>query len=103
MGEMEIDLPIEKKQIKRWNINNKEGWKKYNDEFKRRYKNKKPRNSKEMNKLITSTMRYTIGQTNITIGNKNTKESEQVKKLRKERKQARLEFEKATKNDREHV
>ena len=101
--EMELDLKTQPKQFKRWNINNKEGWNKYNEEFNRRYKTKKPRNSKEMNKLITSTMRYTIGQTKITIGQKNKKESEQVKQLRKERKQARLEFEKAIKSNRDQI
>ena len=51
--EFELNIKKEKKQIKRWNINNKEGWKTFNEEFKRRYKNENPNTSKEIQKLIT--------------------------------------------------
>ena len=48
-------------------------------------------------------MRYTVGKTTITIGSKKRKESECIKQLRKQRKQARKEFEIAIKNNREQV
>ena len=101
--ELEINIQKEKKQIKKWNINNKTGWENFNKEFKRRHKNNKPINSKEMQKLITSTMRYTIGQTTINVGDKRSRESDKVRQLRKDRKQARKEFESALKNDRNKV
>ena len=101
--EVELNIQKEKKQIKRWNINNKEGWEKYNNEFKRRYKNENPKTSKEIQKLITSTMRYTIGQTTITIGDKRKKETEKIRQLRKERKIARKDFENALKNNRDLI
>ena len=101
--EFEIKMTKETKRIKKWNLKNKEGWEKYNEEFKRRYKNNKPKNYKEMNKLITSTMRYTIGQTNIMVGDKRTKETEKIKQMRKQMKVARKEFNHAIKKDREQI
>ena len=101
--EVELNIQKEKKQVKRWNINNKEGWEKFNNEFKRRYRNGNPKTSKEIQKLITSTMRYTIGQTTITIGDNRRKETEKIRQLRKERKQARKEFEAALKDNRDQI
>ena len=41
--ELNIDIPIERKKIKRWNLNNKEGWKKYNEELRTKYEQQKPK------------------------------------------------------------
>ena len=85
MIEIEVDFIENKTEtIKRWNLNNKEGWKEFNKEFPTLYDESKPNNQGEINKLITNTMEKTIGKTTIRIGNRKKKESETIKNLRKE-------------------
>ena len=93
--ELNIDIPIERKKIKRWNLNNKEGWKKYNEELRTKYEQQKPKTQAKHKK--------TVGMKTITIGGNKGKETEEIKELRKTRNENKGTYEKALQNNRQAV
>ena len=102
--EIDLQMKTEKKKIKRWNLNNKEGWKKYNKHFQEKFSKEKPQNQAELQKLITTTLKETIGEKTITIGGKKgPKESEQIRELKDIKKEKQNEFETAIKEDRDKI
>ena len=83
--------------VERWNLNNKEGWIRFNEEFPQKYGENSPKTQKEINKLITDTMEKTIGKTKFKIGNKRQKESYTTKILRNKMNKLKKTYEKAIK------
>ena len=101
--ELNIDIPIEKKKIKRWDLNNKEGWKKYNQELRTKYEQQKPKTQAKLQELITETMKKTVGMKTITLGGNKVKETEEIKELRREKNEKKALYERALKNNRQDV
>ena len=83
-----------KKTIKRWNLENEEGWKEFNKKITNRLKNNDIKKYEDFSECVRKTMRETIGQKTITIGGKKGKEDKETKTLRKEIKTTRKAFEK---------
>ena len=94
-----VQIPHKKEttKIRRWKLNNTEGWNQYNERIEK--VGTKMENYTELEKLIVKTMENTIGQTTITIGNKKKKETEEIKKLREKKKIAKQEFTQACKQN----
>ena len=100
----QIEIQKEKKTVQKWNLNNKEGWKNYNTVLQEKYKSNKPVNQTQMNKLITDTLKETIGQTRVTINGKAArKPTEQEKNKRINKKEAAKIYKKALKTDRKNL
>ena len=78
-------------------INNKEGWRKYNKEITRKYKEDPPKNYTQLHNLITQTIRETVGIKKIKIENNNKKESKKAKELRQTKKEKRKTLQEAQK------
>ena len=97
--EFNLNIPKEKRKIKRWKINNKEGWHKYNQMLEEKCNNMKPNSQEELQEIMKDVMKQTIGQRTITIGNNKIKETEKAKDLRQKRKTAKKEYENAIKNN----
>ena len=90
----------EKKQIiKRWKLDNEEGWKKYNEEIQKQTSTNPPENYQELKNTITRIMRETVGETKITTNKNKKKENEEVKRLREEKKEAKKAFQYSCKNN----
>ena len=98
--ELNLNYDEETEIIKRWNTNNKEGWEEYNRELKSKYKKNKPQSQEEMQKLITTTMKNTIGELRIRTGGKKIRETDKIRILRKEKNKAKKEYENAIKINR---
>ena len=101
--ELDMTIPRERKTIKRWKLNNKEGWKKYNSEFQKEVKNKEPRNYEELQNIISKTLKHTVGEQTITIGGKRIKENETIRQLRETKKAAKKIWEESLKGNREKL
>ena len=50
--EINMEMKNEKKKIKKWNLNNKQGWIKYNKVLKEQYERVKPQSYEEFNDLV---------------------------------------------------
>ena len=60
--------------IKRWKLNNKEGWEKFNTEMKSLHdKNEIPLAQKDLQETIIKLMKETVGQTTIRTGSNKPK------------------------------
>ena len=101
--EINLNIKPEIKKVKKWNLNNKEGWAKYNTEFKRNHDKNKPKNQQEMQNLIINTLKNTIGETTVTIGKKSPKETEEIKELQETKQEKYKQLEEALQNNREEV
>ena len=75
-----------------WNVKNKEGWAKYNNEIKREYENNPPKSYDELEKMINKAMQRSIGKVTVTKGKVKKRENEATKRIRKEKKEAKKEF-----------
>ena len=97
---MKWDTPTETKSIKRWNINNKEGWVKFNQAVQK-MDLEKLTNYNKIERELRNIMEETIGSTTVTTGKKQkNKDSDEIRKLRMERKNKQKEFQEAiTKNE----
>ena len=102
---MEINIGVqkEKKTLKRWKLDNKDGWKNFNEEMRKHYENTDPQSQDDLQNTITTIMRKTVGQTVIRTGTNKPKETEEIKLLRTEKKKAKVEYQQALKNNREEV
>ena len=96
--EINTGIKTEIKKIKRWNLNNQEGWGKYNHILQQEYKQNKPQSQEDLQNLIIRTMHRTIGQTTIKIGGNKMKESEKIKQIRETRNKTKKDYKKALKN-----
>ena len=83
------NLTTRKRTVEITQINNKEGWSKYNKEITRKYKEDPPKNYTQLHNLIMQTIRETVGIKKIKIGNNNKKESKKAKELRQTKKEKR--------------
>ena len=89
---MKWETPTETKSIKRWNINNKEGWVKFNQAVQK-MDLEKLTNYNKIERELKNIMEETIGSTTVTTGKKRkNKDSDEIRKLRMERKNKRKEF-----------
>ena len=97
---MKWETPTETKSIKRWNINNKEGWVKFNQAVQK-MDLEKLTNYNKIERELRNIMEETIGSTTVTAGKKRkNKDSDEIKKLKMERKNKRKKFQEAiTKNE----
>ena len=77
----------------KWNLNNEQGWRKFNEKIGNIPKEEIPETYEKAQTLIIKTLKETIGQSKITIKGKKRKDSEEVKKLREDKKAKRKEFE----------
>jgi len=93
-----IEMAMEKKEhkVKKWNLNNEEGWKKYNDRMKSITERDIPRTYEGCRDLILKTLKDSVGRKTITIKHCGTKWSQTLKDLKKKRKEKKKEFEKST-------
>ena len=93
---IKISRQTKKYKIKRWKINNEEGWKNFNKKLQEDTKKGIPRTYEECTKLIKAAMRSTIGEETITITiPPPRKNSERMKHLIINKKEKRASFEKA--------
>ena len=67
------NLTTRKRTVEITQINNKEGWREYNKEITRKYKEDPPENYTQLHDLITQTIGETVGIKKIKIGNNNKK------------------------------
>ena len=102
---VEVNMNIEQQteKVARWNLNNKEGWKKYNELIKTRVKEKDPINQKELNEIIIDSLKDSIGLTIVTMGKKTRKTTKEENRLRIKKKIANKEYREALKTNREKV
>ncbi len=84
------------KIIKKWKLNNKEGWRNYNKEFQEKFKKDKDRQV-DLTGLIIKTIKEQVGQVRIKIGNHKTKETTEIKQIRKEKKERKTIYEESLK------
>ena len=101
--EINISTQKEKKILKRWNLDNKEGWSEFNEKLKTRYENNDPQTHEELQSTIKSIMKKTVGQTTIRTGSNKPKESSELKQLRIEKKVAHKSYQYALKHNREAI
>ena len=94
---LNMNLKAQHNKIKKWNLENEEGWKKFNETLENEYKNKDPQNQQELQKLITKVLKETVGEKTITTGRRSIKESDQTKELRKDRNSSKRKYEAAIK------
>ena len=89
-------------KIKKWRLNNEEGWKQYNEKIAK-LKVDENRNYEEYRKQIISALKETVGQDTITVSNKKNKPrlSTEMRQLREERKKKRKQFCQASKEDKQ--
>ena len=98
--EIETSKKKETKKIQRWRLNNKEGWKEYNEKIRTNLANTATSNYEEINKIIKQTLEETVGKRTITTGKKKRRESERTKELKEKKKEAKKRFENTNKEDR---
>ena len=70
---IKTDIRPEITIVKKWKLNNKEGWKDYNKELIKEAKQENPQTQAELQKIMVKTMKNTIGQVRIKIGKKEKK------------------------------
>ena len=80
-------------KIKRWKLNNKQGWIEYNKVIQREGKKLPKPNHKQFQDMIINTMERTVGQITITTGPRKRKISKRTKELKEKNKEARRDFE----------
>ena len=102
---MEINIGIRKetKIIKRWNLENKEGWLNFNKEMKSTYENSEPQTQEELQSTINSILKKTVGQNTIRTGTNKPKETQEIKQLRLDKSIARKAYQNALKHSRETI
>ena len=82
----------------KWNINDQTNWTKYNEQLIKAHLNIKPNDYNEFHTMLTNTINTTIGKKHMWIGRSKQREPEQIKSLRKHKKEARKNFNQAVKN-----
>jgi len=87
------NIKVNTKIIKRWKLNNKEGWEKYNKEIQKAYKDKGIGEQMNLGKIIVRTLQHTVGQVRIRTGSHKPKETQEVKQLRQEKNEACRKYE----------
>ena len=95
MATFKSTIKIRKEKIKRWKLNNTEGWKQFNEQLVEANRESRISTYKGLEEKMVEIMKKTVGETTITTGNTKTKESEQIKNLRSEKRIARKEYNEA--------
>ncbi len=95
MATFKSTIKIRKEKIKRWKLNNTEGWKQFNEQLVEANRESRITTYKGLEEKMVEIMKKTVGETTITTGNTKTRESEQIKKLRIEKRIARKEYNEA--------
>jgi exonuclease III len=78
--------------VKKWKLNNKEGWKSYNEQIVKEVSEKDPQTQSELQEIMVKTMKNTIGQVSVKIGKKKRRDSPEIKKLREEKRKKSKEY-----------
>ena len=96
-----LDVKAEKaeRKIKRWKLDNKEGWKNYNSEINDRADELTDMGYQEYIDEIRNIMKRTIGEKTITTGRRKLRETKEVKTARETTKQNRKKYKETIKND----
>ncbi len=93
------------KFIKKWNLNNKEGWKEFNQKLEKELSEADWKNQQSMQekynsfeKALKKTLAKTIGESKIRTDKPPKRQSDTIKKLKLERKRTKTTFGEACKN-----
>ena len=100
---MTLDIPLKKQTqtIKRWNLNNTEGWRKFNKAMNQA--EIKTDDYSDFEEKLIKTLEKTVGSTQIRIGGKRkNKETEEIKQLREEKKELNKKLKKDIKENNEN-
>ncbi len=98
---LNINVKKQTRKIKRYKMNNEEGWKQYNTTLKNRLSKLDELNPTTLTNTIRKTLIDTVGEVTVTIGRKTKeKDSQQVKEKRQIRKGKKKEYEEAIKTGR---
>ena len=102
---MEINTNIikERKTIKRWKLDNKEGWEKFNNELEKYCDKNEPKTQHELQNTMKEIMKRTVGQATIRLGTKQKHESEKTVQLRAKKKLAKKQYHEALEMDRKNI
>ncbi len=85
-----------KRKVKRYKMNNIEGWSEYRKQIGIRLANQKPKDPENLTKIMVKTLKETVGEVTITVGKRRKdRESEEVKKAKEEKKKKKKEYEEA--------
>ncbi len=90
-----VNTPRKPTYIRKWNIKNNEGWKKFNDEITKNAGNIKEYTQFE--KALTETLKNTIGETKIRTDKPRKSNNDEIKNKRQRMKSTRQRFEEACK------
>ena len=91
----------ETKKIVKWKLNNKEGWKLFNEQIKIKIKEINNENYNEVESTIKETLNETVGKSVITLGKKRNTQNEKIKELKQKKKEAKKIFESENKENSE--
>lgn len=87
--EVNTEIAFEQKLIKRFRLNNKEGWKKYNEILKNKVREQNPKSQEELQTIMKTVMKQTVGEITIRTGKYKPKESNSIKILRDKKRAAK--------------
>ena len=91
------EITREQKMTTRWKLDNKEGWKKFNEKIQTVIKNNDFKSQEDLQEMITKTLRSTVGETKIRTGTQKKRESQEIKKLREIKRASKKNYETAIK------
>ena len=97
--EISTEYTKEIKTIKRWKLNNTDGWKNFNQQMKECNKEISKLTQEETQSKIKELLKNTIGQITVSTGKNKLKESEMTKQLRGLKKQAKKDYQYAIHNE----
>ena len=102
---MEVNLKVikERKKITKWRVGSIEDWRKYNKLLKEHTQAKIPQNQEELQEIIETSLKQTIGQVTISLNGSKPKESEKIKKLRQNRRETKKVYNDAIKINRNEI
>ena len=96
--ELQIETQISTSRVTVWNVKDKEGWEKYNEEMLKENERNPPEMYSDLERNINIAMQRSIGKITITRGKVKRRENEKTKRLKQEKKEAKKNFNKACKN-----
>ena len=83
---IKLDIKTENTQIKKWRINNVEGWKQFNEQMEIKYKKEKPKTQEEIQNMLLKTLKNTVGEMTINTTKKKEKRIRRNKRKKKNKK-----------------